>query len=477
MNRLSVILIFLLCGLLRAAEVPLTGVPATDSRWFWTYDGYREPLANRNLSGNPISIGGRVFDEGICGHTPFSMVFNLDGTAEAFTSLAGLEDEDHPKDAQWRDGGELSIFLVVRVDRKEVFRREARFGAPPVPVEIDLRGKHQIELCAESGKGPSSHRHRVAFGNPRFRTPDPAKLRATLDSARKSRDADLRRTPVPPPLPAWKTVRISATDGLLQVDNGLCELVLAPASGGRLLAFSRRGGSNPVAAPLPHDPRLVLQHGRAPDFGGGHFLRLLPRDGFLPGDPMLEHAAYEAEFPAEGVVVLRSAVSRVTLTTSEYRFELPPGTDRLTIVNTVVNRAPFARELGVWSLTRADRERARRISLPGVNSPAAPLRLSGKADLLAPKFLPEGLSCTPARPGCEGFAELVAPSPEMALSLEFGAGERLHLSYEQRETEFLQLYLTGTLLELEGVGEIRVTPPGGRISLTEVWRIAPPGRD
>ena len=143
----------------------------------------------------------------------------------------------------------------------------------------------------------------------------------------------------------------------------------------------------------------------------------------------------------------------------------------------MVNRAPFARELGVWSLTRADRERARRIFLPGVNTPAAPLRLSGKADLLAPKFLPEGLSCTPARPGGEGFAELVAPSPEMALLLEFGAGERMHLSYEQGKTEFLQLFLTGALLELEGVGEIRVTPPGGRISLTEVWRIAPPGRD
>lgn len=477
MNRLSIILIFLLCGLLRAAEVSLTQVPSTDSRWFWTYDGYREPLANRNLSGNPISIGGRVFEEGICGHTPFSMVFNLDGAAEAFTALAGLEDEDHPKDAQWRDGGELSIFLVVRVDRVEVFRREVRFRDPPIPLEIDLRGKYQLELRAESGKGSTTHRHRVAFGNPRFRTPDPAKLRATLDAARKSRDADLHRTPDLPPLPAWKTVRISAADGLLRIDNGLCELVLAPSSGGRLLGFSRKGGSNPVAAPQPHDPRLVLQRGRAPDFGGGHFLRVLPRDGFLPGDPMLEHAAYEAEFPAEGVVVLRSAVSRVSLTASEYRFELPPGTDRLTIVNTVVNRAPFARELGVWSLTRADRKSARRIFLPGVNTPAAPLRLSGKAELLAPKFLPDGLLCTSAPPGCEGFAELVTPSPGMALSLEFGAGERLHLSYEQGKAELLQLYLTGALLELEGVGETRPTPPGGRISLTEVWRIAPPGRD
>lgn len=477
MNRSAVILIVLLCGLLRAAEVSLTQVPSTDSRWFWTYDGYREPLANRNLSGNPISVGGRVFEEGICGHTPFNMVFNLDGTAEAFTALAGLEDEDHPKDAQWRDGGELSIFIVVRVDRKEVFRREARFGAPPVPVEIDLRGKYQLELRAESGKGPSTHRHRVAFGNPRFRTPDPAKLRATLDAARKSRDADLHRTPELPPLPARKTVRISAADGLLRIDNGLCELVLAPASGGRLLGFSRKGGGNPIAAPLLHDPRLVLQHGHSPDFGGGHFLRLLPRDGFLPGDPMLEHAAYAVEFPAEGVVVLRSAVSRVGLTASEYRFELPPGTDRLTIVNTIINRAPFTRELGVWSLTRADREHARRIFLPGVNTPVAPFRLSGNAELLAPKFLPEGLSCTPARPGCEGFAELVAPSPEMTLSLKFGAGERLHISYGQEKTEFLQLYLTGALLELEGVGKIRSTPPGGRISLTEVWQITPSGRD
>jgi hypothetical protein len=177
------------------------------------------------------------------------------------------------------------------------------------------------------------------------------------------------------------------------------------------------------------------------------------------------------------VVVLRSAVSRVSLTASEYRFELPPGADRLTIVNTVVNRAPFPQELGVWSLTRADRKGARRICLPGVHTLAAPLRLSGKPELLAPEILPEGLSCTPALPGCEGFAELVTSSPEMELSLEFGTGEWLHISYEREKTELLQLYLTGTLLELEGIGGTRPTPSGGRISLTEVWRIPSPGCD
>ncbi len=424
----------LLCGLLWAAELSLTETPATDSRYFWTYDGYREPILNRNLAGNAISVGGSVFERGISGHTPFGMTYCLNKTADSITAFAGLEDEDHPKDAVY---SELSIFVIVLADGKEVFRREHFWKAPPLRLEIDLRGVHQLELRAESGKGKSTHRHRVAFGNPQFHTGRPEELLRNLAAARTERDAALYRQLPPPRLPDWRQYETALLDdGTFRVSNRDCEAIFAPNAGGRLIRFARKGGENLLGAPLPNDPRQKLKQGRAADFGGGHFLRHLPRDYFLPGDPMHEHAFYETEFPAEGVVVLRSAPSAVYLTQLEYRFEFPPAGAALKLTGSVINCAPFPRNLGVWSLTRVDVANAKTVE---TNDAAFDLTNPFELTLLG-----------------------------TALTARFAGGDRLRIRYE---AEQLQIFYGRKLLELEGLSPIHPVPPGGKVSLTEHWRI------
>ena len=88
----SVLLVLSVAGgcLLSAAEVSLTELPATVSRAFWTWNGTGLPLVNRNLSGGTILIGGTRFPHGICGHTPFSNIYELNGSADSFSGLVDL---------------------------------------------------------------------------------------------------------------------------------------------------------------------------------------------------------------------------------------------------------------------------------------------------------------------------------------------------------------------------------------------------
>ena len=83
---------------LAAADLSLTEVPATDARAFWTWNGISRPFRNRNLSGGTIRIGTREFAKGLCGHTPFSNIYRLDGLADEFRAEIGVEANDHEKD-------------------------------------------------------------------------------------------------------------------------------------------------------------------------------------------------------------------------------------------------------------------------------------------------------------------------------------------------------------------------------------------
>lgn len=97
--KLSAFLLFLSAALpLAAADLSLTEVPATDARAFWTWNGISRPLRNRNLSGGTIRIGTREFAKGLCGHTPFSNIYRLDGLADEFRAEIGVEANDHEKD-------------------------------------------------------------------------------------------------------------------------------------------------------------------------------------------------------------------------------------------------------------------------------------------------------------------------------------------------------------------------------------------
>ena len=252
MRILSSLVWLCFAAALPAAEVGLETLPWTDAAWFWSADGPALPQINTNLSGQgPISIGGVRFERGICGHTGFSVVYNLDRNAESFSARIGIDDERHPKDS----GDEAEVPFAILVDRREVFRRVMHLGEKPVPVRIDLRGKSQLELRGEFG-AKGFRLQRVAWGNPVLQTDSPEKLRAALERSRSRHEANLAAEPVYPEAPAWRGIRIEKISWetfrhAYRVENGRFTLVVVPECGGRIMEFAAVGGKSLLHRTVP----------------------------------------------------------------------------------------------------------------------------------------------------------------------------------------------------------------------------------
>lgn len=434
------------CALSSAAELSLTDLPATDERAFWTWNRTSFPLRNRNLSGGVIRIGRTQFPTGICGHTPFSSIYVLNGLAEAFEAQIGVEANDHPNDPILPGDPPPKITFRFLADFREVLKKECSLADPPFPIRINLRGVHHFEIQAKASGGRTSHRCRTALGNPRFLTGEAQKLKSLLQKTAVRKKEKIASFPAPP---AWKRICIEKIHlpegfGAYRIRTRCFELILATESGGRILHFSQPGGKNLLAhhtAP-PQEKRLI--RGAYPDTASGHFLRRLPPPAILPDDPILETAPYAVEFPEEGVILLRSGKSMVHEISAEFRLRILP--DSVAVTNTIRNRSSFSRKLGVWCLTRVDTDALRLI------------RISGKETEQV--ILPETLN-----PELELKATGV-----LRLTAEFRDGTRF--SIRTAEQDGLKFYRSAAFTELELLGPQAQLAPGESVSLTEIWTLS-----
>ena len=427
-----------------AAELSLTEIPATDAAAFWTWNGPSLPLRNRNLSGGTIRIGSVEFPEGLCGHTPFSCVYRLDGLADAFSAEIGVEANDHENDPIRPGDPPPEVTFRCLADFKEVFRKKCALGEAPYPVRIDLRGVRHFEIQAKASGGRTSHRCRTALGNPVFRTAKGEALnRILVENARRTPSAP--HTPDPP---SWETVslrkiRFGETTAY-RIRNRTMELILAPENGGRILHLSRPGGTNLLAPEKPFPAEGKKIRGAFPDCTSGHFLRLLPPPALLPDDPVLETMPYTVEFPEEGIVVLRSGESRVHEISAEYRIQILP--DAVEITNTIRNLSSFSRKLGVWSLTRIDTRVIRFFRISDAEGKVFPL-------------FPNSL-----RPEREIPAE---GRVRIAVLCRDGSVFTIHAE----TARCLKFYRSPRFTEAEVLGRCVPLAPGEQLSLKERWEL------
>lgn len=423
--------------LLSAEEVSLTELPATASRAFWTWNGTALPFSNRNLSGGTIRIGKIRYPHGICGHTPFSNIYVLNGTACSFSAEIGVEMTDHPGDPV-RPGDPLpQVTFQFFADFKEIFRKRCTLGDSPFPVRLDLTGICHFEIRAKASGGRTSHRCRTAIGNPVFHTVDPQRMKQVL-----RKQADWRIEPESyPAAPEWKNIAIEKIlygnySGAYRIRTTSYELVIVPECGGRALWLSRLNGENLFAPELPCRRRKMLIWGGFPDCASGHFLRLLPQELLLPDDPVLETAPYSVSFPENGVIVMRSQRSRVHGIRVEYHYRILP--DAVEVTGLIRNESPFPRPLGVWCLTRVDTRKLCRLSASGI------------------VVRPESLNPEREFPF----------SDKVVLTAWFQGGEQLEIHADRGTVKFFR---SPRFTELEILGEIAVSPSGGCVKLREIW--------
>ena len=123
---------------------------SADTVWLSSLDlrcvqqGWGTPRADRALDGQIISIHGQVFTNGLATHAHSTLYVAMNGNAERFTALAGVEDalgQNHYGTVQFAVVGDGRLLWQSRV---------VRAGKSAVPVDLDLNGLQTICLLAGS---------------------------------------------------------------------------------------------------------------------------------------------------------------------------------------------------------------------------------------------------------------------------------------------------------------------------------------
>ncbi|OHB73571.1 MAG: hypothetical protein A2V70_20635 [Planctomycetes bacterium RBG_13_63_9] len=127
----------------RAAEmVPLSSLDLSKMS-----AGWGKARADFAVVGQPMSIAGRVFEQGVGTHAPSAMYVELDGKTRRFRALVGVDDET---------GGKGAVRFAVYGDGRKLFDSGvAKGGDPAKPLDVDLRGVRHLTLLvttADDGK-------------------------------------------------------------------------------------------------------------------------------------------------------------------------------------------------------------------------------------------------------------------------------------------------------------------------------------
>ena len=100
--------------------------------------GWSVTKANKSIDSNPLAVAGKKYERGIGTHAISKVLLNLNGTAQKFSALVGVDDE--AKSA-------ASIEFYVLCDRKIVFRSGVmKKGDAAKEINVNLKGVKQVGL-------------------------------------------------------------------------------------------------------------------------------------------------------------------------------------------------------------------------------------------------------------------------------------------------------------------------------------------
>jgi NPCBM/NEW2 domain-containing protein len=384
--------VFIALSVCGGEKIALSEVQWTDAASSWTWDGKKLPVKDKNLFGKEISIGGVKYKKGLAGHTGFSIVYNLSAQALRFTALAGIDDQAHSRDP--KNITESSAIIIVLVDRKEVFRKVVELGEKAIPIDIDLKGKYQLEIRGKYGS-KGFHKQRVTFANPVIEVINKKAFLRNAEEWHNKVEKEKNVSVIYPPAPKWDGIKIEKItyqnwENAYRINNGKCELIIVPEFGGRILSFSLLNGKNILSKNGKFKKSDIIKRG----FGftdGGHFTRPQPRNYFMPCDPILLFGKYNIEFPAEGEIIVTSQKSWYLWLQYQYKIKVSKDKPIITITNIHKSIAPFQNSVGIWSITRVNTSMAQAILMPPeISTPPQPFSFTPENLFPKVKKLPTG---------------------------------------------------------------------------------------
>lgn len=104
--------------------------------------GWGTAQAGKSVSGNPLTVGGTVYKQGVGTHAPSTCKIATGGNARAFAAWVGVDDET--------DGKGTVVFRVVG-DGKVLAEVAAKGGEGAKPIQVDLTGIRKVDLEVTDG--------------------------------------------------------------------------------------------------------------------------------------------------------------------------------------------------------------------------------------------------------------------------------------------------------------------------------------
>lgn len=143
-------------------SIPSVNAQETDTLWLqkidltrFTQDWNLTPKAYLALEKNPLRIAGQEFKNGLATRTEVLLRFELNGKAQKFHTLFGLDDSSNKNSR---------VVISVLADNKQVFKSPVmKRGSKAVEINIDLTGIKQLSLVIDNnGKGLYNDRANLA---------------------------------------------------------------------------------------------------------------------------------------------------------------------------------------------------------------------------------------------------------------------------------------------------------------------------
>ncbi|MEX2316730.1 MAG: NPCBM/NEW2 domain-containing protein [Pirellulales bacterium] len=157
------------------SSLDLTHVKVTDKT---------QPTIDKTIDGKPLAINGKTFERGVCFHGDTLIYVNLDGGAERFTAVAGVDDEiaPVPPDTSGRQGGgrrgggqgrgrgpaPMSVRFIGEDGKVLSQTANLRRGADGVPIDVDTRGVKLLAIIISSGNATPVPANRVDLVDAKF---------------------------------------------------------------------------------------------------------------------------------------------------------------------------------------------------------------------------------------------------------------------------------------------------------------------
>ena len=106
--------------------------------------GWGEPVANKSVAKNPLTLAGKVYNSGVGTHATSIMFIDLKGSAKRFNAIVGLDDEV-------KNSPEASIVFQIIGDNKKLFKSHLiKAGDKPIKIDISIKKIKTLMLMVDS---------------------------------------------------------------------------------------------------------------------------------------------------------------------------------------------------------------------------------------------------------------------------------------------------------------------------------------